>query len=153
MRNLNVHNLLKLLNELCNELSKSYFINEGGCCFVTYLIANHLERLGIKYKLLIFDDTIKNLKEIQNEISFKSKNFKVKDTVIGNGTCLHYTLYIDGAGALNSSEFSDCYKYCIKNINSNHIKWIYKFGNWNEIYKRKNNKFIRNTFKTFFNNL
>lgn len=44
------------LKELCNELNKKYYINEGGCIYVAYLIAKHLEKINIKYSVVEYLD-------------------------------------------------------------------------------------------------
>ena len=38
MRNLNVHSLQRSLNDLCLQLNDKYLINNGGCCFVAYMV-------------------------------------------------------------------------------------------------------------------
>ena len=152
MRKLNVHDLQKSLNILCNKLSLLFNINDGGCCFIAYLIALHLDKLNLKYRLIILNKYRKNSNNIRDEIFFRIPNKIYEDSVIRNGTCNHYAIYLEGAGAINIDEFDfTYYRYYIKNINSTHIKWIYKTGNWNPIYNINNNKLIRKTFKTFFN--
>lgn len=152
MRKLNIHSLRKSLNNLCNQLSISYTINEGGCCFVAYLIASHLDKLGVRYKLIIFSDKRKNLEKIQAEVRSKIVNRTAEFSVTGTGTCNHYSIYLEGGGSVNIDDFNGGYmKYYIEGVDSNHIKWIYRTGRWNPSYDRRNNRIIRKTFNTFFN--
>lgn len=153
MRNLNVHNLTRLLNNLCLQLDEKYFINEGGCCFISYLIAYHLDRLQLKYKLIIISDEIKNSTSISSEVFSKFRNKSKVKSVTGFGTCNHYTLYLEGGGPININGFNTLpYKYYIEGINSSNIKWIYNSGKWNKIYNTCYNNNIRKIIKEFFNN-
>lgn len=152
MRHLNIHSLQRSLNSLCNQLALSYMINDGGCCFVAYLIASHLDKLGVKYKLIIFSDEYKNLEKIQAEVCSKIVNRTIKFSVTGIGTCNHYSIYLEGGGSVNIDDFNEGYmKYYIEGIDSSHIKWIYRTGRWNPSYDRRNNRIIRKTFNAFFN--
>lgn len=153
MRSLNIHNLTRLLNKLCLQLDEKYLINDGGCCFVSYLIAYHLDKLQLKYKLIIFSDEIKNSISISSEVYSKSKNKSKLKSVAGSYVCNHYTLYLEGGGPINISGFNKLpYKYYIEDINSSNIKWIYNSGIWNKIYNINYNNIIRKIIKEFFNN-
>ena len=54
----NTHNIdIDKLKELCKEFNKKYYVNEGGCIYLAYLIAKKLELLNIKFKVNeYFDD-------------------------------------------------------------------------------------------------
>ena len=152
MRKLNVHNLRKSLDQLCEKLS-SFYINYGGCCYLSYLIAYHLDKLDIKYKLIIFSYSKKELKEIITEITDKRRGPSKKASVIKSGTCNHYSIFLEGGGMLNAGYFKEnCKRYFIKNVTSSDIKWIYRMGYWNSVYNTSNNKRIRKILNTFFNN-
>lgn len=152
MRNLNVHSLRRSLNDLCLQLNNKYLINNGGCCFVAYLIAFHLDRLGLRYKLLIFTNELKDDISILSEVHSKVKNNSRRTSVVGSGTCNHYALYLEGGGTINVGGFSILpNKYLVEDINSSNIKWIYRSGRWNPKYNIHNNRIIRKTFNAFFN--
>ena len=74
MRKLDVYKLVKELNKLCKQLVEVYNINHGGCCFVASEIAKHLDRLGLKYELGIYDDWEKDLTAINEEVRNKCIN-------------------------------------------------------------------------------
>lgn len=151
MRNLNLHNLRRELDKLCLYLNKKYSINCGGCCFLASIIALNLDRLHIKYRLVIFSRYKKNIYKIEQEIRSKVRNGVSYNSVIKNGTCSHYTIYLEGGGAINIDgyNFFSC-KYFIKDINASNIKWIYKLGSWNPEYNIIYNTEIRNIVNKFF---
>lgn len=152
MRDLNIHSLQRSLNELCWRLNRKYSINSGGCCFVAYLIAFHLDRLGLRYKLLIFTREVKDDFGISSEVHSKVRNNSKKISIVGAGTCNHYALYLEGGGTINVGGFDTLLnKYLIEDINSSNIKWIYRSGRWNPEYNIHNNRIIRKTFNAFFN--
>lgn len=137
------------INKLCNFLEEIYYVNSGGCCFIASLIANHLDRLGISYDLIVYSSLEKDLDYIQLEVSSKVKNKSLHKSVTGNHTCNHYCLSIKGAGEINEGNF-DYPKYIIKNVHSSNIRWIYKNGVWNDYYSTRNNKIIKSIVKSFF---
>lgn len=152
MHGLNVHSLRYSLNCMCDFLNQVYFINDGGCCFVASLIAFHLDRLGVKYKLIVFDNEEKDYVSIQYEVLNMSKMKGTKCSISGNNTCSHYSIYIDGAGAINSNSYydRDLKSYKIPGVNSKHIRWIYKHGSWNSEYNTYNNKIVKGIINSFF---
>ena len=150
MRNLN--RLRKSLDCLCQFLDDVYFINNGGCCLVAYIIASNLDKLGIKYSLIIYNDSKKCASGITREVINMSKESKNINSITGDGTCMHYTLRINRSGIINESGFSSQggVVYKIRNIRSENIKWIYNTGCWNREYKTKNSKSIKKIINSFF---
>lgn len=149
MRKLNLHSLRKSLNSLCNFLHDNYQVNCGGCCFIAYLIARHLDRLGIEYSLVIYDFFEKDQVCIEYEVLKKHKNKGVNNSVTGLNSCHHYCLQIRGAGVVNLDE--ECgHRYIISGVTYKNIRWIYENSYWNECYDIQHNKTIRNIVKEFF---
>ena len=138
------------LNNLCQKLDILYDINNGGCCYVAYKIAKQLDKLNIKYELVVFDYISKNKSLISKEVINKRKNIKDNESVVGNGTCNHYCLYLRGYGYINKGDFDDRNKYFIKNISYKNIRWIYKKGDWNDEYLISKNSIVSKTIKSFF---
>lgn len=154
MYDINLHRLRKSLDRICRDLAKTYSINDGGCCYVAYLIAYYLDKLNIKYRFVIYSDNHKDIDNISKEILLKIKGSSDRNTVIGDGTCNHYTIYIEGIGIINNDDFKHGFKrYYIYSIKSSNIKWVYKLGFWNSQYNTNNNKIIRKIIRDFFNNL
>ena len=51
-----MRDLISDLNNLCSYLDNWYEINSGACCYVAYLIARHLDKLNVGYKLIVYAD-------------------------------------------------------------------------------------------------
>lgn len=147
-----LYELKSSLNYLCEFLDKNYSINCGGCCLLAYLIAQHLDKLSVKYKLVIYDDCLKESDKITEEILRMSKKKDNCKSVIGDGTCFHYSLLIEGAGTINEyfNEDESEYKYIIDKVHYRNIKWIYKHGSWNDLYDISNNDTVKGIINAFF---
>lgn len=152
MRRLNIHKLVISLNDLCDSLEKDYDINCGGCCFVAYEIAKHLDRLNIQYKLIVADREYHHSKIINKEVRTKKRNFLSIQSVTGYNTCSHYYLEICGGGFVNPGYVREGgYKnYSITLVNHSHINWIYRSGVWNDMYDTSNNKIIKKRINSHF---
>lgn len=141
MRQLNVHKLVENLNELCQTLTDEYSINYGGCCYVAYEIAKHLDRFHISYELRVLNDYPISLGKSNREL----------DLISGSNVCCHYYLVIHGGGSVNRGSFGSRYHtYVITGINHRNLNWIYRISNWNSVYKRKNNKLIKKIISLHF---
>jgi len=129
------------LNRLFTFLDKNYNINWGGCCWLTYCLANNLERLNIPFSLVIYDGD-GNAEEARNNIIERNCAFPT-----GDKTAAHYTLKVKGLGILNKS-FGPL--IVVSNIDSEDILWIYEEGDWNECYNSRLNYEIKNLVDTVF---
>ena len=147
-RYVNRRKLLDDLNSLCEFLNNAYDVNSGGCCFLASIIAKHLDKLGIKYKLVIYDLYNKDKESIKYEVTNRRRNKTKTGSVVGVYTCDHYCLYLEGVGIMNRS--GSFYSYSISNISHKNIYWIYKNGSWNKRYEVQHNETIKNIVKAFF---
>lgn len=146
---MNLKDLKKSLDHLCKFLSCEYDINHGGCCILAYLIALHLDKLNVKYKLVIYADSDKNTDCINEEIMNMSSYREPVNSTVGRGTCNHYCLYLKGAGLINAgSRYYN--KYYIEGVKAMQLKWIYKHGCWNDWYDKNNTKIIKGIINSFF---
>lgn len=143
-----IYYLVKNLNNLCKTLDEDYNINCGGCCFISYLIAKHLDLLDIKYSLCVLNEYKLNKAEISNEVQNKCRSSN--DSVIGIDTCIHYYLKVPGIGNINKGGFKGYIIHSIPNITYKNIKWVYKQGCWNNRYDVSNNSEIKNIINHFF---
>lgn len=153
--------LVDKLNGLCEFFDNSYNINYGGCCFVSSIIAKHLDNLGIKYNLIIFDQEERNEEGVIYNVQNNCRKYE-KDSVVGwNLTCAHYCIEIIdsdkiiGEGLINCktkyTESGNYYKFTIPRINHENIDWIYKNGDWNNTYKyHLYNNLISNIIRELF---
>ena len=151
MRKLNLHKLVQTLNTLCNNLQDQYNINYGGCCFLAYEIAKHLDKLHIEYRLCIKNDFPLNNFSINNEIKNRTFNkLGGSHSVTRYNTCCHYYLFINRGGFINPGNVGKYYIQTISGINYKHIKWIYNTGSWNDNYDIRSNKFIKKAINSYF---
>lgn len=143
---INVHNLKYSLDCLCNRLNSLYYINSGGCCYVAYLIAYHLDKLKVKYNLVIYDYRSMDESCINNEVL----NMYLPNSVTGKQTCEHYCISIFGEGVVNKGDVTYLKRYVVKGITSKTLRWLYRNGNWNQMYNRDNNKYVKDIINSFF---
>ena len=153
MRNLSYYSLLKNLNSLCRFLDETYNINMGGCCYLASLIAKHLDKLNIKYDLIIYDSYSRNRENIKCEVISRRRNKDLNNSVTGHYSCNHYCIRLRGAGVINDNgDYTKEHRYSIPNISYKNIRWIYKNSRWNKCYAVQYNKTIKNIVKEFFKN-
>lgn len=152
MRNINLRNLKQSLDHLCYCLNSLYDINYGGCCYVAYLIACHLDKLKVKYDLVIYDYDYPN--KDKSMMNYEIRNMCVPNSVTGKYTSDHYCISIANAGTVNSIivdfDDSNAKRYVIKDITSRNIKWLYRKGHWNDVYNHQNDKYVRGMINLFF---
>lgn len=81
------------LSELFNYLDSKYYINSGGCCYIASVLARELERLNIKYQLVIYNNKDINSRTRKFPIRRAIKNRDPYQTIgIGKNTCVHYAI-------------------------------------------------------------
>ena len=138
--------LVQDLNDLCCTLDDKYDINYGGCCYVAYIIAKHLDELNIPYTLVVEEDNI-DLDEVN--ICLKNKIIDHPNSLTGDYTCFHYMIDIPNIGIINAiDKCEDWYYVPVKSYKT--IKWIYKNGDWNSYYRTSNNKRVRDSINKVF---
>lgn len=149
MRSLNVHYLKHSLDKLCLFLDDLYHINSGGCCYIAYLIARHLDKLGVDYTLSVYNFGCRDESDITKEVTnmLRSNN---RSSVIGLYTCEHYCISITGGGSVNEGDVDGLHCYNISGITCKNIRWIYKHGFWNKYYDTRNNKIVKGIIDSFF---
>ena len=137
---INLENLVEDLNILCDRLDKDYNINFGGCCFVAYLMMKHFEKIGFHPTLIIENDCDDIDKDTFLDCVYtRSGNCQgIKDQ-----TCFHYFIYIPEINKyVNSGNFCEERLFKFQGLSSKDIHWIYKTGDWNSEYDRKNSPMI-----------
>ncbi len=148
MRRINIHSLKRSLDRLCLCLDDLYQVNCGGCCYVAFLIARHLDRLGIEYNLSIYNFLPKIESDIIKEVTCMLRS--TGSSVIGTDTCEHYCISIVGGGSVNEGDVESLKRYDIKEVTHKNIRWIYKHGLWNNCYDTCNNKIVKGIIDSFF---
>lgn len=145
-----LESLSKMINNLCEFLDETYDINCGGCCYLAYLLAVNLEKLNIKYSLVVYDTFKKDVNQVRITSQKKYISTIPEFIITGKGTCNHYCILLEKSLYLNNLYPIDGYEYIITGINSSILKWIYKKGKWNSYYKRNKNRVIKNIVYNFF---
>lgn len=149
MRKLNCHSLVRSLNSLCKFLHDTYSVNYGGCCFLAYLIAQHLDQLGLEYDLVIYDNYYRDRVNIEHEVLSRHRNKGLHNSVTGPHSCNHYCLQLRGAGVINAEDEGG-HRYTVPDVSYKNIRWIYRNSKWNSLYEVRHNKTIKNIVKEFF---
>jgi hypothetical protein len=142
------------INKVCKKLDYKWNINSGGCCFVSRVIAEGLERLKIKYKLVLYyysDMTDDCASEVRRSI--KERNIHTFPN--GDDTGSHYAIYIPKIKAFlnKSNRYSKEYyrQMFVSRVNFSDLEWIYNTGSWNDVYDTRYNNPIRKRLNSIFN--
>ena len=148
MNTLRANWLKKTLNRLFEYLDETFYINEGGCCFVAYVLAKRLEYIGEEFKLVLYDNDLEftNSSEVKESI----ENRDTQKCPNGCHTCCHYAIMIENIGILNPSDFDDEKEMIIKGVSSDDILWIYEQGRWNDNYNSALNDIIEQNINSVF---
>lgn len=110
------------INFILEELNNKYHFNSGGCCYVAYLIAKELERIGDPFQLVV----------------------QSSSTRVGN----HYCLCSLKFGFINEDIRYD--QRVIFTASSETIKRIYDENGWSMKYDTRNNKALEKEIKHIF---
>lgn len=139
---------LKELNSLLESLDEKYDINSGGCCCTAYFVAKNLEKLGIRYKLVIHDryygDLFKDFTKLQYRKALKDRD---PESALVYKTYNHYYLRVGNTYINGDAEDSDLELGCIP---SEVIKTMYDHGDWNDFYDTAYNNKINSLISKFF---
>lgn len=112
-------------------LDNAYNINSGGCCFVASVLAKLLEQDGVNFSVIVYDCDYDDFYDL-------------------DCSQYHYTLQI-GDRIVNGYEDDDDYAEYY-NVSSKDLLEHYKeCGDWNEVYNRKRNNYIKRVIKDFYN--
>lgn len=119
--------LLENVNAICTLFKKLYWVNDGGCCYLAYKIADYLEKNQIKYSVLLYDDHI--YYELPTE-AVRHVAIKVNTTIL-NFDPICSCGNISTLTNIKAQELLAYYKKCVC---------------WNSLYNTANNKFLKSIF-------
>ena len=132
------NSIIEDLNRVINQYVYNNHLFAGGCCYSAYVLAKNLERLGIKYRTVLFQYA-----EILNETNFNSAirgegvshvaievTYRRKKFIIGD--CGRIYTYFKMTG-----EPFKIMKYA--DIKSADLLKGYRENEWNFMYNTKNN--------------
>lgn len=124
--------VFKKLEEVCKEVNKIKYINQGGCCVYAYHISRILTKLKISHKVVIADGYPDSVIESLKTGCFTGANHVL---IYSNG------FYIDSTGLMITyNKYS--YKKKIDLDLNVFKKWAECRSIWNNTYSTRNNKKI-----------
>lgn len=134
------------LNSICSCLDKIYRINNGGCCYIAYIIADILYKEGIDYEVVVvpeedsdLPDKFEDIKDSAYHVFIKVK-FKDEDYLINSDDCS-----LEG----DDTEY-EARSY--NNVTPEEILNYYNSFHWNWVYNAVKNKFIKYVINLLYDN-
>lgn len=148
-----LNKLIYWLNRTCCQLDEDICINEGGCCYVAYVIAKLMCKYNIKdYYLSIINQSPKNSQFLEYNIKNHIKKDINDSLVIKDGTCNHYFITINDKRINGCGKFWNSKKlYRINlSVKPKDILWIYRNGDWSDVYDKQYNLRVYNNIENVF---
>ena len=136
------------LKKLITFINNAYDINNGGCCYLSYIVAKQLEKHNIPYLVGITSYGDFDISEIKSNINRRSRNgvFNFDDYA-----CYHISIKI---GHLDVNVIEDTYDTKYINLTSKDLYWLYNKGlknsDWNPTYNTNNNQIISKFINVLF---
>lgn len=122
------------LNSLLIDLDKILKINSGGCCYIAYIIAKNLEKYKIPFKVILMDDDLK-------EQSYYFQGIKNREPSVVDYGFAHVCIKVYSK-VINPYRFKDRIGLRTVELNSKDLLWMYRRGDWNELYDITNNSIL-----------
>ena len=136
------------LKKLVTFIDNTYSINEGGCCYLSYIVAKQLEKHNIPYLVGITSYGDFDISEIKSNINKRSRNGVFSFDDYG---CNHISIKI---GHLDVNVIEDINDVEYINLTSKDLYWLYnkgiKNGDWNTTYNTDNNQIISKFINVLF---
>lgn len=132
------------LDSVCKCLDSIYSINNGGCCYIAYIIADILSKEGIEYEVIVLPaDKDEEMPDDFTDID-----------------CSAFHVYIgvsleDGFYTINNmadEDIDNLPEYHYLEVSTQEILNYYKRGNWNWLYDTVRNKFIKYIINLLYDN-
>lgn len=133
------------LNSICSCLDKIYRINNGGCCYIAYIIADILYREGIDYEVVVVPEEESDLPDEFEDIEDSAYHVFIKVKFDGED----YLINSDDCSAVDGEEWQ-CTSY--DNVTPEEILNYYNSFRWNWIYNAVKNKFIKYVINLLYDN-
>lgn len=148
-------------NIILNDIDN---VNDGGCGFFAFFVANELEKLGIEYRIKVIDKvklgggSVK--KKVTNINSFLLQKMPIKSDLISITHCWiqvkHKGQWLDFDGETSSfypewdyESEADFSGYFTKE----ELKVCLRYAKWNKLYKKSQNKLLRDSIREVFKNI
>lgn len=144
------YNVIKEMADVIDRYVEERDLFAGGCCFSAYILAEYLKKLGINYKVVLFQ-----YGESLNKRRFSTAmrtgwvghvaievRYKNRKVLIGNCGRINFFFII------NNFRFR-CRTY--SNISPSRLLSEYESGDWNSCYDTVNNFSLLNDIKSVAN--
>ena len=136
------------LKKLITFIDNTYDINNGGCCYLLYIVAKQLEKHNIPYLVGITSYGDFDISEIKSNINKRSRNGVFSFDDYG---CNHISIKI---GHLDVNVIEDTNDVEYINLTSKDLHWLYNKGlknsDWNTTYNTDNNQIISKFINVLF---
>lgn len=136
------------LKKLITFIDNTYNINNGGCCYLSYIVAKQLEKHNIPYLVGITSYGDFDISEIKSNINRRSRNGVFSFDDYG---CNHISIKI---GHLDVNAIEDIHDVEYINLTSKDLHWLYNKGlknsDWNTTYNTDNNQIISKFINVLF---
>ena len=137
------------LKNLVTFIDNTYNINEGGCCYLSYIIAKQLEKYNIPYLVGITSYGDYDISEIKSNINKRSRNGVFDFDDYG---CNHISIKIGYLDVNVIEDDTSDVEYI--NLTSKDLHWLYNKGlknsDWNTTYNTDNNQIISKFINVLF---
>ena len=137
------------LKNLVTFIDNTYNINEGGCCYLSYIIAKQLEKHNIPYLVGITSYGDFDISEIKSNINRRSRNGVFN---FGDYGCYHISIKIGHLDVNVIEDNTSDVEYI--NLTSKDLHWLYNKGlknsDWNTTYNTDNNQIISKFINVLF---
>ena len=137
------------LKKLVTFIDNAYDINNGGCCYLSYIIAKQLEKYNIPYLVGITNYGDFDISEIKSNINKRSRNGVFSFDDYG---CNHISIKIDHLDVNAIEDDTSDVEYI--NLTSKDLHWLYNKGlknsDWNTTYNTDNNQIISKFINVLF---
>ncbi len=149
MNTANERALIMELNQKINEFCQKYNLFAGGCCYSAYLLSKCLTNLGVRHKIVIFQDH-----DIINETNFsKAINGDGVAHVAIQVTYKFHKMYIgDCTGLMNWYKYTKI-PYKVRkypSVDPNELLEAYQNNSWNCCYDPCHNLTVAKAIKKIY---
>lgn len=129
---------IKELNNKINEYVEKKNLFCGGCCYAAYLLADVLEKVGIKYRVVLFESGNTLTKDFNKSIN--NGGFGVNHVAIQVRFGL-FSFIIGDTSDYKGYRGREIHRY--DNVTPHMLLEAYQGNTWNDFYETSNNSRLR----------
>lgn len=133
--------VIKNLDAICTCLDKIYHINNGGCCYISYIIADILHKEGIDYEVIVVPGEETDLPDNFDDITYSAYHVFIKVDINDKD-------YLINSYECSTEDIAISYV----DITPEQILAYYKRTTWNNLYNVAKNKFVKYVINLIYDN-